>query len=361
MWPLHFGKIIEHYPVPSHARLMAHGMFGGFIFGFLGTALPRMLSVPALTIPEVLLVFGLHLAMTAAHGAGKTAVGDTLFLTAVGAMTAALFVRFLRRKDMPPPGFVLVMLAFAGVAAGLVLSFIENRREISFFAMALERLLLYQGFILLPVLGVGPFILPRFFGLTSRHEFPESRIPPPGWMNKATGAASAGLLVVASFVVEAAGWPRAGYLLRLVTTAAYLLREIPVYRAEAKGNSLATALKIAFALLLLGLLTIALFPVYRVSLLHLALVGGFGIITFAVATRVVFGHSGNQALLSGPNRWLIVAVALMLLGMATRISGDFWPKILVTHYSYGAVLWGLGVLLWARYVLPKVGQADSEQ
>jgi hypothetical protein len=50
----------------------------------------------------------------------------------------------------------------------------------------------------------------------------------------------------------------------------------------------------------------------------------------------------------------------MLFGMATRISGDFWPKVLASHYTYGAVLWIAGVLLWAIYVLPKVLIADTE-
>ena len=94
--------------------------------------------------------------------------------------------------------------------------------------------------------------------------------------------------------------------------------------------------------------------------MHLTLVGGFAVITFVVATRVVFGHSGNGALLKGRNRWLLVAVGLMLFGMATRISGDFWPKVLTSHYTYGALLWIAGVLLWAVYVLPKVLVADTE-
>jgi hypothetical protein len=50
----------------------------------------------------------------------------------------------------------------------------------------------------------------------------------------------------------------------------------------------------------------------------------------------------------------------MLLGMATRISGDFWPKILASHYNYGALLWIAGVVLWAIYVLPKVLVVEKE-
>jgi cytochrome bd-type quinol oxidase subunit 2 len=87
----------------------------------------------------------------------------------------------------------------------------------------------------------------------------------------------------------------------------------------------------------------------------------FAVITLTVATRVVFGHSGNIALLKARNRWLFVSIGLMLFGMATRISGDFWPKILPSHYSYGAVLWIASAAIWAAYVLPKVFVADTNE
>ena len=121
-----------------------------------------------------------------------------------------------------------------------------------------------------------------------------------------------------------------------------------------------TSIRIAFAVLLAGFLAVSIFPEYRVSLLHLTLVGGFAVITFVVATRVVFGHSGNLERLKGRNRWLLIAVGLMLFGMATRISGDFWPKILASHYTYGAIAWIAGVLVWAFHVLPNVFVMEPE-
>ena len=54
LWPLHFGGVIESYPGQNHAHLMANGLFGSFIFGFLGTAMPRMLSVPRFTFWQTL-------------------------------------------------------------------------------------------------------------------------------------------------------------------------------------------------------------------------------------------------------------------------------------------------------------------
>jgi hypothetical protein len=71
-------------------------VFRGFILGFLGTALPRMLSAPPLGVRNTLLMAFLHLAMVVAYATGH---------------------------------------------------------------LALQRLLGYQGFVLLPILGAGPFLL----------------------------------------------------------------------------------------------------------------------------------------------------------------------------------------------------------
>ncbi len=55
-----------------------------------------------------------------------------------------------------------------------------------------------------------------------------------------------------------------------------------------------------------------------------------------------------------------IAIGVMLFAMATRISGDFWPKIMATHYSYGAVLWIIAALLWAAFTVPKVFMKEAE-
>ena len=143
-------------------------------------------------------------------------------------------------------------------------------------------------------------------------------------------------------------------------TVLYLGAEFPFRRAPKFGTALGTSLWLAFVALIVGFFCVALFPRYRVSLLHLTLIGGCAVMTLVVATRVVFGHSGNIAKLRRGNWWLLVAVGLMLLAMATRISGDFVPKIMATHYSYGALVWVIAVLIWGLKVLPKVRFAEKE-
>ena len=361
LWPLHFANVLELYPGLGHARIMAYGLFGAFIIGFLGTAMPRLLSAKPLHALQVLLLVAMHAVMVAAFAGGKIFLGDALFLGLLVTLAGFMATRAKQRRDTPPPGFVLVGLAFLCVAVGGVLAIVQNYRELDGFWITLQRLLSYQGFVLLPILGIGPFILPRFFGMQNQQDFAEALAPAAGWWRKAFIALLAGAFIIASFLMEARGWSRMAYALRFGTTLVYLFLEMPFHRAPQATNALGAAIRIAFVGVLAGFLAVAVFPAHRVSLLHLTLVGGFAIITFVVATRVVFGHSGNLALLKGRNRWVLVAVGLMLLGMATRISGDFWPQVLASHYTYGALLWIAGVLLWAAYVLPKVLVADSEE
>src|SRR4051794_40722882 len=61
LWPLYFlGIHRSFYPGVMHARLMIEGFAGGFILGFLGTALPRLLEVHPLSKRELFVLFGLY-------------------------------------------------------------------------------------------------------------------------------------------------------------------------------------------------------------------------------------------------------------------------------------------------------------
>lgn len=358
LWPLYFLHATEFYPGLAHVRIMAHGFFGGFIFGFLGTALPPMLSVKRLRAWETLTLLALHGSMTVAYAAQKLVMGDALFLALLLGFASLVAARWPSRKDTPPPGFLLVGLAFVCAAGGATLGILENYREIPPVWLNLQRLLSGQGFTLLPILGVGPFLLPRFFGMESPHDFPEAATPPAGWWRKAGVALVAGVWVVASFFAEAFGHHRTAHAVRAIVTAGYLLLEFPLHRAPKMKTVFGVALRIAFAIISTGFVTVAVFPQFRVGLMHLTLVGGFALVTFVVATRVVFGHSGQAEKLGLPNRWFLVAEGLMLFAMATRVSGDFWPKIMQSHYIYGAALWAIGVALWAWKVLPKILDTD---
>lgn len=360
LWPWFFGLGLSWYPAMAHARLMAHGFFGGFIFGFLGTAFPRLVGARPMPRLGLAVAFALYVAMVVLHGTGRVVAGDALFLALLVWYMGMAAMRFFEGEDLPPPGFILVILAFLCAVAGAVMALLGPRLGGS-FAVFLLPPLYYQGFVLLPILGVGGFILPRFFDLPNTQDLPESRSPSREWIRKALAAAGVGVLILVSFFLEAAGHARLGHLLRLGTAAFYLLREVPIYRASSRGESLPNALKLAIGLLFFGILSVALFPLRRAGLMHLTLIGGFGILTLCVATRVVFGHSGHPEWLRGRRPWMTAVVVLMVVGMATRISGDYWPAIRASHYAYGAALLVAGFLLWAFVVLPLVAVTEADE
>jgi uncharacterized protein involved in response to NO len=274
----------------------------------------------------------------------------------------AVVRRFPRRTDLPPPGFVLVALGMGCAVIGLMLDLFPSANdESSASRLVLQSRLIYQGFLLLPVLGVGGYIFPALLGTRNRHDLPESRAPTVAWLRLAIPGAAAGVVIIATFFLELAGWVRLAHGLRFAAAGLHLIFQIswnsPTGTTSTLGRSLRTGLTVALA----GLLAVASLPQWRVALLHLTLAGGLSLVTLTVATRVVFGHSGQRQRLFARNGWLIVAFALILIGTLTRITGDFLPRLLPTHYSYGALCWAAGAILWAIQILPGVLQEDPEE
>ena len=111
LWPLHLSGVLSAYPGQAHARIMAHGLFGGFIFGFLGTAMPRMLSANPLRAFETIPLLLVHLIAVFAYALGNQHAGDVAFLVLIAGFVACIAPRVQQRKYLPPPGFVLVGLS----------------------------------------------------------------------------------------------------------------------------------------------------------------------------------------------------------------------------------------------------------
>jgi len=361
MWPLYVWKVISFYPGIPHARVMIEGFLGCFVAGFLGTVLPRLLGAPKVTVYEAL-------GLAAAWGwtawlqwSGQTLWGDLAFFATMGIFVLLLGVRVILRRDTPPPAFVLVAmgmlcalagsfgLAAAQVAPGLVAAWV----------LPFSKLLLYQGFVLLPAMGVGAFLLPRFFGLPNRQSFPESLALPAGWISRSVFAAACGLLVIAGFVVEAAGFARWGFALRAAVMFVFFFLEVPFHRAGFGGGSLAFGLRIALVSLPAGFLLLAVLPERTPTFLHVVFITGFSLLALIVASRVILGHSGQSGKFSAPIWPVRILCALLVLAMLTRVTADWMPGVQWSHYAYAAIAWTAGVLVWAVCILPGIGKGDE--
>lgn len=360
LWlPLLLGWTTD-YPGAAHARIMVQGFFGGFIFGFLGTSLPRLLEVPALTAKEIFPLLALFLGNVVAHTLGATGWGDAVFVVELLAWLAVLKGRCHAKRDLPPPSFVLVGLAFGCGLVGTALHLVAKGWELGPPLELLAKLLSYHAFVLLRVLGAGGFLLPRFLGLGLRRKFTPSPSVTPEWLEAARFAGVVGVLIVVSYGVEAAGWTRTGATLRALLIASFIWRELPLERLRWTWQGVQWMLVVGLACVPLGVLASGWLSGWRVALSHVELLSGFGLITLGVATRVVFGHSGERAQLERFHGPLTVAGALLLLGLLNRLSGDLVPSTMATHYLYGALCWLAGMLLWSVRVLPKVLKPDPE-
>lgn len=165
LWPLFFAGVIVTYPAIVHARAMIEGFMSCFIFGFLGTAGPRVLSAKHFSGSEVLRLVVALLASMCAHFAGHHATGDLLFVATLCLFAASLVPRFRAREDSPPPNFALVGLGILNGLIGAALLFWSQVFGAHPDVYRLGNSLLNIGFVLLPVLGVAPFFLRRLLEL----------------------------------------------------------------------------------------------------------------------------------------------------------------------------------------------------
>ncbi len=343
LWPCFYAGWLTLYPGVMHARLMIEAFGGAFVIGFLGTAGPRMASAPKLTVAELAVFFVLHQAVALAHLSSHPAWGDRLFALLLLALLASLGVRARRfGGETPPPQ---MLLAWSGLLCGAAGAWMMTQPAwmIRPETQRLAGLLLYQGLLLPPVLGIGSFLFPRLLGAA----FGEPRTPAEARVRRGR-AVLAAVLLLTSFGLEAWGWPALGLVLRVLVAGAYLLQEV-AWRRDADPvarGSLTSGLFWALGLGALGLLLAARFPAARVGTEHLLYAGGFGLLMLVIGSRVLFGHSGQIELFARRTktaRWLVF---LAVLAAVTRATTGFLPHLTVSHHIYAALTWAGAAVLW---------------
>ena len=343
LWPLFYAQKLGFYPSIVHARIMIEAFGAAFVIGFLGTAGPRMATAPKLTPLELIWLFTLHQASAISHLRLHQSLGDALFAALLFSLLAILVTRVVRfGKEMPPPQMLLALTGLICGITGSLLSLAPSTlTDPRHFRLA--GLLLYQGLLLPPVLGIGSFIFPRMLG----GDFGEPKTPLEA-RNKRVRTIAAAALLVGSFFVEAFGWPLVGYALRAITAAAYLLVEVRWRKAadDPPRGSLAAGMKWSLVTGFLGLALAGFFYTQHISIEHLLYIGGFGLLILVVASRVLFGHSGDLAGFSNRSGFVRFLIFLGILTAATRATPAWIPSTTVSHHIYAAWTWGLLALLW---------------
>lgn len=358
LWPMFVWHAIAFYPANAHVRLMIEGMMGAFIVGFLGTAGPRLLDAPPLRAAETSTLLALQILSASLHLTQNQMAGDIAFLVLLLFFVGAMSRRVRARQDLPPPNFVLVLFGLLNAIAGIVLLVSARSMLNGFFVNQLGSLMLNEGFVLFPILGVGTFFFPRFLG-GAKPEPVDLNIAAALWKKKAGVATATGLVIWISFVMEALAWTRSAALVRGSATLFYFVAQGRLLEKPSGPAFLAQCFRLGAALLVIGLTLPALLPSYRVANLHLAFIGGFTIILFTVSTRVILGHSGHRHLFEKRLRFLIAALGLLVLATLSRVAADFFPQERNSHLLYAALIWLAAATVWGWALWPKLLSSDD--
>jgi len=359
LWPLFVWHTIAFYPRDAHLRLMIEGLMGSFIIGFLGTAGPRLLDARPFVAGETYLLVLLQFLGAAFHLNQRRKLGDIAFLLALILFLSFVVKRAWSRRDLPPPNFVLVILGFASALLGLGSIFAARYLTNGFFLDQLGGLMLNEGFVLFPILGVGAFFFPKLLG-GAKPEPADLNIAMSLWKQRALIAAITGIVLWISFALEAAGWTRGAALLRGSAVLYYFAFQGHLFEKPDGPPFLAHCFRLGAVLLVIALFLPALLPAYRLANMHLAFIGGFTIVLFTVSTRVILGHSGHSHLFQRRLPFLIAALALLITAMIARVGADFFPPGRNSHLVYAALIWLLAASVWAWALVPKVFVGEEE-
>lgn len=371
LWPLFFGGLHHSfYPGLMHARLMIHCFLGGFVFGFLGTAMPRLLGAAHLRPWEVWTLVAMHVVTAGLHIEGPRLMqiqpilwGDAGFLVEMIFFAGCMVRRVGKRAELPPPSFVLVALGLACGFFGTLLWLAGMKSWVGGAWMIFGGALLNEAFILCLILGVGGFLLPRFLKIPGLREMSEERRASSEWQRRALVAGAAGLVVIGAYAAEAFGVPHAAKVapfVRGATVIGSLLVFVPVFRTPFPLRTVPLSVLLSLLAIFAGLVFPLFWPGQRVAGMHVVFLGGFTLITLTVATRVVLGHSGNLHLFETRLPSLLVTTALLMIGTVLRAVGDFLPTR-TTWLSVASVIWIVAALIWGFAILPRVRDPDPDE
>lgn len=350
-WMLHLMGLVP-WPGSLHRALMIQGFEQSFVLGFLLTAMPGLThsepsrpaelgtAVLAVTAFGAATLLGWEPGAAAAYLAGNLLIGVAL-------------ARRLPKARVTPPrelmfvGFGLVL----GVAGGVLQLAAAVGWPLDPVPRWGERLI-SLGLVLSLVLGVGSLLVPVIAGMRDPLVIPGIAAAHESGRRTRLYAVLIAALALA-FVAEAIGHPGVGAALRASAATVILLLVWKLTRPPGRRELQAWGVWAAGWLILVGLWLAALLPSHALAGLHLVFIGGFGLLTVAVGTRVVVMHGGHppasERLVFGAGVVLALAGALV-----ARVAADFVPALSNGLLASSALLWSIAWGLWAWHAMPRV-------
>lgn len=340
------------WPGMMHAALMVQGFELAFVTGFLLTAMPAFTHGAkcrawelAGTATGVTLFAALRLA-------GFEAIAHAAFTLTLAWAAFAVARRVRLGAAAPPEEFALVAV---GVALGLAGGAMQALAAAGWLAEPSPRFalrLVSRGMVLALVLGLGGLLVPTFAMIPDPLRIPGIARAGQRGPRRAFLSALA-LLLGGSFVADALAHHVLGAWLRAVAGSASLLLAWKLWRLPPRPMRIAWTLWASGVLVLVGLVAAAIAPAHEIAAWHVVFVGGYGLLTMSIATRVVVSHGGHPHT-DEPIVLGVPALACLALALLARLAGGEVDPSRLHALAGAGTLFALAWALWLAHVLPRV-------
>jgi uncharacterized protein involved in response to NO len=345
------------YPGPLHRALMIQGFEASFVLGFLLTALPGMTHSERCRPAELAAATLATLMFGVAALAGATVVAQAAFLGALLVLGVVIGRRLPRSRIAPPAEMIFVLFGLLAGLAGAVLQLLTALGVAVDPAPRFGERLVSLGMVLSLVLGVGGMLVPVFIGLSDPLRIPgfARAHDRPARLRFYAGIVAA---LAFAFVAEAMGHPIVGSATRAVAATVVGVLVWKLVRPPGRREVPAWALWTSGWLVIAGLWLAAAIPARPLAGIHVVFIGGFGMLTMGIATRVVVAHGGHPpAIERRLLGWL--AVIALIVAAGSRAGADFAPRSAALHWGGAAALWMFAWLMWGIRALPRMLRTNA--
>lgn len=341
LWIAFGTGLTTTYPGALHATVMMGGFLGAFAFGFLTTAVPRLTRSFPIRRFELFLILTPLVWLPVLAATGSIRLVDAALCVSFCGVFIFLAIRFRRRTHRPPDSFVFVGVGIVcGFIGTLIGAFSPTNPEV----LQLGQLLYFYGFIPSLVLGVGSRLIPVLLGQSTMADMAAGL--ERAHAKIAIFFASAAVFTSAFFIEVWLSAPL-GKFLRFIVILWIALYHWRIWRLPMIRTIVAWLVWSASWFCVLGFSGQLLFPELSIHFAHLVFIGGLGLMTLMIATRVVLAHGGFNLILESRLKSLWAVGVLLVAASVTRFSAGWLPAFTYQHHLlYASYLWVIGLAVW---------------
>lgn len=348
VWPLYSLGVIETIHSQMHIDIQLHGFLFAFVLGFLLTAIPRFSQTWVASRIELMLATATFVVGNVGTLMGYFLLGRICFFLSLMLMFIFAMRRFVKRKSNPPNPFIFVGV---GIIVGLLSSVVRILHQLAWFDSVIiddfiARRMLSEGMTTLLVLGIGAKLIPLFFGMTSFLPVSDPIIIKRKDYKERIWFAFLALLVVSSFFIEQQGAERLAHVLRASVISIVFLFHMKIWKKIKSKGVQVKSIKLACWATLLSFWGTVIHPEYRIEVLHVMFIGGFGTLILCIATRVILSHGQYPVESEKTSVTLFFGVVLMFVAMVFRTLSSLFPVQYFYLLGVSGICWIVGLSIW---------------